>query len=143
MTESSPARVGSWAFWKKRLARLLVGLGLALFLTQWLPALPQDQEVVFDAPEGYRIEHLDLRYTEAEDGALLVGVSLHPAAPEARAVHRLRLPDGDVIVSGTGRLVVEPPAEGSSLPVRWSAPVSFSGGVSHVTVPPPGRRAKL
>lgn len=129
---------GSWTFWKKRFGRLLVGLGLALLATQWLPSLPRDQRVLYRAPPGYLIKQLELQYSSGADSETLVSANLHPAVPSSAAAHALRLPDGVYTVFASARLV--PPrlvADERNVSAQWQGSLHLAGETETVSLPDP------
>lgn len=102
MNEVTPApSATSWEFWKKRLARIAILLGLALLATQVLPSLPTEQNVLILAPQGHTLRQVSLSYADRSDGRLLAGVELHPISTPnsnqsgASVAHSLRLTNGD------------------------------------------------
>lgn len=132
--------LGSWDFWKKRLARLLVGLGLALLVSQWLPALPQDQEVHYQAPSGYFIEALELRYVSESDAEVLVSAELHPSTRSRSVLHPLRLANGDYRLVGRAQLVPEGGGEAKDeLSAQWHSGLKFEGHAVKLSIPEPSR----
>lgn len=100
----SPDR-GSWAFWRKRLARALIFGGLAVALAELLPALPEDQILLLEPPAGVKLTRAQLTYFSAEDGDALIGTELTSSGTSASLAHSVRLPNSEyrvsVVASGT------------------------------------------
>lgn len=93
MTTAQAPDLRSVAFWRKRLARVLVVSGLALLVTQGIPKLPKDQPVLISAPSGQPITSLRLDYLTV-DGEAIGGAELTPDRPTSVLNHVLHLPDG-------------------------------------------------
>lgn len=93
-----------WAFWRVRLARALVIGGVALAAGRLLPALPQEQQLTFLAPEGRDIVELDLVWRTPGDTAAVGGTQLRPGAPAPRVSHRIKVPNGQYELEITARL---------------------------------------
>jgi hypothetical protein len=93
-----------WAFWRVRLARALVLGGVALAAARLLPALPQEQQLMFLAPEGSTIVALDLVWRAQGERAALGGTQLRPGEPTSRLSHRLKVPNGQYELEITARL---------------------------------------
>lgn len=92
----SPGELGSWAFWKPRLARgLLIG---ALFVAaaQVFPTLPRDQEVRVQLSQGHLRE---VRVTYLQDSMSLAGATVRPGRGGTHASHTTSLKNGDYKIS--------------------------------------------
>jgi hypothetical protein len=90
-------------FWRKRLARGLVAVGVALIAVRFLPHLPEEHAVLFHAPEGNQLVDLQLNYYDT-DGHLLVGAQIRPTPPSGTVAHTLRVPAGEVRVDVTATI---------------------------------------
>lgn len=103
--EAEPHRRGGsplpngWGFWRKRLGRALIFGGLAIALTQLLPALPEDQVLLIEPPEGVALTRAELTYFSSEDGEALLGTELTSASPAPRLAHSVRLPNAEYVVN--------------------------------------------
>ena len=83
----------SRAFWRPRVARVLLFGGLAFAALRFAPSFPKEQTIEFRAPEGSRIDTLELSWRPPED-PVTGRTTLHPAEPQARLRHTLSLPNG-------------------------------------------------
>ncbi len=90
---SSPS-IHSWRFWKKRLARVSIVGGLALLVTQVLPAIPQEQRIEVRAPDGYELVDVQVAYSEGASAEILGGTHIHPPTPARSVVLDLNLRSG-------------------------------------------------
>lgn len=115
----------SWAFWKKRLARLLVLGALVLGATQVLPTLPEDQSVeVRSSGAPLRAVHLTYYDKGDTEGDPLVGTQITLAEPGKYVPHSLRLKNGDYTVVVEATLET---ADGKTRLVRTERSVTLSG----------------
>lgn len=126
-----PERPSSWAFWRKRLGRLVL-LGTILVVgTQLLPALPEDQFLEIRAPEGARMRLVEVTYYAGDDP--VAGSQSRPTSPASKLPHKVRLPSGkySVTVEAKGTL-----ASGKS--GAWSARrlVSLDGATEAIQLRP-------
>ncbi len=99
--------VRKWAFWKKRLARASVMGGLVLVVTQFLPALQEEQRLEVHAPDGYQLKQVRLSYSKGGDPEALLGTTLRPTHPTERLVHSFELASGDYLVDIEAELLRE------------------------------------
>ncbi len=84
----------AWS-WRRVLPKVLLAGGIALALTQLLPALPSDQQLVIDLPTGRGVvSGVDLTWSRVEDAEHAGGVRLAVPASSTTVHHSLRAPDG-------------------------------------------------
>jgi hypothetical protein len=95
-SEEQP-RPTSWAFWRKRLGRLLILCTLLVLATQLLPAVPEDQFLEIRAPEGARFSRVEVTYYSGDDP--VAGSQIRPTSPTPKLPHKVRLPSGDYSVA--------------------------------------------
>lgn len=132
---TAPPGINSWAFWKRRLARVAIIGGLALLATKVFPALPTDQHVLVVAPTGYKLRDVSLSYADLSSGQLLGAAQLRPSDANPTTVsHKIRLSNGDykLIVSSEVNTFDGKPAflnqiqdthlDGSTQRIKLSAP---------------------
>jgi hypothetical protein len=99
----SASTLKTWAYWRPRVARLMLFGGLAWTALQFAPALPKEQTVEFRAAEGSRITELELSW-RPPDGAVSGRTTLRPAEPVERLRHNLNVPNGTYEIEVRARL---------------------------------------
>lgn len=134
MTESTgPSALdpSSWAFWRRRLARVLVVGGIALFAVQVLVNLPRDQHIVFRAPSGHELRQLSVTYRQAADRETLGGTRFELPQPTSHTSHVFRLPEGSYIFSVAAETT---DTDGGVHLLQKEETVDLDGGTAHIDV---------
>jgi len=84
-----------YQFWKRRVAHLLLVGGLALAAAQVFGAMPRQQELLFELPEGQTIRRLSATWADPE-GVQLGGLRLdYPEGRRQNVRHSVQLANGD------------------------------------------------
>lgn len=78
--------------------------GIAIAAVRLAPALPREQQLVFEAPSGATFVALDLTWRKQDDQGLAGGVELRPNAKTHRLTHRIEVPNGEYTLSIAARL---------------------------------------
>lgn len=89
----------SWAFWRKRLARLLLAGAFGFAALELLPALPETQMLIIEPPAGAQLRKAKLTYFSAEDGEALLGTELVPDGAAPLLKHSVELPSAEYLVT--------------------------------------------
>jgi hypothetical protein len=122
--------IRSAQFWRKRILRALLLGALLIAATQLLPNLPQEQRLLFRAPDGKAVTELNFSYFQVGEQEPLGGAQLSFPAPIFQIPHGVSLPNGRyrVMVRAVGKT----PAE------RWTAEKSLelTGGTAVIALDP-------
>lgn len=126
--------LSSWAFWRKRLARVLVAGGVAFFAAQFFVNLPRDQHVIFQVPSGHQLHQLSVTYRQAADRETLGGTQFSLPQPTSRASHVFRLPKGKYTFSVAAETT---DTNGQVHLLKSAETVDLENGTAHINVSAP------
>lgn len=130
-----------WPFWRRRLAHLVLLVGLALLFTSLFEAYPREQILVFHLDRNHPIRELRARWLD-ESGEELGGAVLH--FPEGRTQpvrHPIRLKDGQYDLQIQLLYANLPESEVSSRSkTNLTRRVTLRGGETPISLSPPTPR---
>lgn len=135
---SAPHR---FQFWKRRAAHLLLVGGLALAVVQVLDAMPREQELLFELPDGQVIRSLSATWTDTE-GAQLGGLHLdYPEGRRQSVRHSVQLANGDYEIQIEVELFGATAGSGDARSkTNVERRVSLRGGETPIPLVQPNRR---